>query len=189
MRSTIPFNVREAIHVPRRELITFAVESPLPWMPELIYNEGRNTLRATTACKVDYFAERYMDYLIKWLMKQYEVDLPRTVGSMMYFGLRHPEIFPRLFFGSYTATYDYCWAPGKPYHLGPKGIKTVDGDDAWSMYSVGGYVLKHPDRDIPFMTCISGTGKDSGHTCEFGWQDDPRGWSALMKARAPFVAC
>ncbi|MGA2032748.1 MAG: hypothetical protein ABSG68_10855 [Thermoguttaceae bacterium] len=182
------FNVREAIHVPRRELITFAVESPLPWMPELIYNEGRDTLRATTACKVDYFAERYMDYLIKWLMKQYEVDLSRTVGSMMYFGLRHPEIFPRLFFGSYTATYDYCWAPGKPYHLGPKGIKTVDGDDAWAMYSVGGYVLKHPDRDIPFMLCISGTGKDSGHTCEFGWQDDPRGWSALMKARAPFIA-
>ncbi len=28
-------------------------------------------------------------------------------------------------------------------------------------------------RDIPFLICISGAGKDRGHTSEFGWQDDP----------------
>jgi len=182
------FNVREAIRVPRRDRIHFAVENPLPWMPELFYNEGRDTLRGASRCKVDYFAERYMDYLIKWLMRKHEVDLSRTVGGMLYFGLRHPEIFPRMSLGSYTATYDYRWAPGDPDHLGPKGIKTVQGEDAWDMYSVGGYVLTYPDRDIPFLFCISATGKDSGHTSEFGWQDDPRGWAALRQARAPMVA-
>jgi hypothetical protein len=91
-------------------------------------------------------------------------------------------------FGTYTATYDYRWAPGSPSHLGPEGIKTVDGEDAWAMYSVGGYVGKYPGRDIPFLICISGTGKDRGHTSEFGWQDDPRGWAGLLRARQPFVA-
>jgi len=107
----------------------------------------------------------------------------------MEFGLRHPEIFPKMSFGAYTATYDHLWAPGDPDHLGPKGIRTADGEDAWKVYSLVGYVLEHPDRDIPFLVCISGTGKDGGHTSEFGWQDDPRGWAALQRARQPFVAC
>ena len=37
------------------------------------------------------------------------------------------------------------------------------------------YVNTCPGRDIPFPVCISGTGRDGGHTSEFGWQDDPRG--------------
>jgi hypothetical protein len=154
----------------------------------LFYNEGRDTLRGATECKVDYFSERYFDMLIKWVMSDYKIDRSKIDGSLLYFGLRHPEIFPKMSFGTYTATYDYRWAPGSPAHLGPEGIQTVDGEDAWEMYSVGGYVLKYPGRDVPFLICISGTGKDRGHTSEFGWQDDPRGWRALQEARQPFVA-
>ncbi|MFO8013536.1 MAG: hypothetical protein R6X20_09555 [Phycisphaerae bacterium] len=182
------FNVREAIRVPKPDRVTLAVERQLVWLPALFYNEGRGTLRAATECKVDYFSERYMEAVIKWVMSNYKIDRSKIHGSLLYFGLRHPEIFPKMSFGTYTATYDYRWAPGSPAHLGPEGIQTVDGEDAWAMYSVGGYVGTYPGRDIPFLICISGTGKDRGHTSEFGWQDDPRGWRALMDARQPFAA-
>jgi hypothetical protein len=182
------FNVRESIRVPRGDRVTLMIERQLAWLPALFYNEGRDTLRAAGECKVDYFSERYMEFLIRWILEKYSIDRSRISGSLLYFGLRHPEIFPRMSFGSYTATYDYRWAPGSPAHLGPRGIRTVDGEDAWEMYSVGGYVLKYPGRDIPFLICISGTGKDRGHTSEFGWQDDPRGWAALQEARQPFAA-
>jgi hypothetical protein len=140
---------------------------------------------------VDYFSERYMERMIKWLMGRYKINRSAISGGLMYFGMRHPEIFTRMSFGHYTAAYDYRWAPGGPRMpkiLGPKGIKTTRGDDAWEMYSLRGYLEKYPGRDIPYFICISGTGKDRGHTCEFGWQDDPRGWRALMDARQPFVA-
>lgn len=182
------FNVRESVNLPKADQVTLLVERQLAWLPALFYNEGKDTLRATTECKVDYFSERYMDFMIKWIMSKHRIDRSQISGGLLYFGLRHPEIFPKMSFGGYTATYDYRWAPGSPAHLGPNGIKTVDGEDAWDMYSVGGYVLKYPGRNIPFLICISGTGKDRGHTSEFGWQDDPRGWAALQKARQPFVA-
>jgi hypothetical protein len=113
------------------------------------------------------------------------------MGNLLHFGLRHPEIFQRMSFGTYTAGYDLRVAPGGPQMpaiLGPQGIQTTRGEDAWKMYSVAEYVNTYPKRDIPFLLCISGTGKDSGHTSEFGWQDDPRGWRGLLRARQPFVA-
>jgi hypothetical protein len=64
---------------------------------------------------------------------------------------------------------------------------TVDGEPAWEQFNIDWYLRKYPARDIPFLYLISGTGKDSGHTAEFGWQDDPRGWAALQRARQPFV--
>lgn len=182
------FNVRGVLNLPRADRVTLMIERQLAWLPALFYNEGRDTLRGATRCKVDYYSERYFETVIKWIMDRYRIDRSKIDGSLLYFGLRHPEIFPKMSFGSYTATYDYRWAPGSPAHLGPPGIKTVDGEDAWDMYSVGGYVSKYPDRDIPFLICISGTGKDRGHTSEFGWQDDPRGWRALLDARQPFAA-
>ena len=182
------FNVRGSLNVPPADRVTLLIERQLAWLPALFYNEGRDTLRAATECRVDYFSERYFDTLINWIMAEHRIDRSKIDGSLLYFGLRHPEIFPKMSFGSYTATYDYRWAPGSPAHLGPEGIKTVDGEDAWEMYSVGGYVLKYPGRDVPFLICISGTGKDGGHTSEFGWQDDPRGWRALLQARQPFAA-
>jgi hypothetical protein len=182
------FNVREEIHLPRSDRVTLLIEKQLPWLPDLFMNEGHGTLRGASECRVDSFCERYTAFLIEWVKGKYAIDPARTEGDLLEFGLRHPEIFPRMSFGAYTATYDYLWAPGDPDHLGPRGIRTLDGDDAWEGYSLVGYVLKHPEREIPLLICISGTGKDSGHTSEFGWQDDPRGWAALQKARQPFVA-
>lgn len=185
------FNLRGSINVPRSDAITLEVQNQLDWLPALFYNEGRGTLRGMAECKVDYFCERYMDFMIKWIMSRHEIDRSRIVGSLLHFGLRHPEIFTRMSFGSYTAGYDIRFAPGGPAMpavLGPQGIKTTSGEDAWKMYSVAEYVNTYPQRDIPFLICISGTGKDAGHTSEFGWQDDPRGWRGLLRARQPFVA-
>ena len=185
------FNVRGSLNLPRADRVTILVKRQLAWMPALFYNQGMGTLRAVTESKVDYYCERYMSRMIKWVMGKYQIDRSKISGSLMHFGLRHPEIFTRMSMGSYTAGYDLRWAPGGPSMprvLGPMGIKTTKGEDAWKMYSVSEYVNTYPDRDIPFLVCVSGTGKDSGHTCEFGWQDDPRGWRGLLKARQPFVA-
>jgi len=185
------FNMREVLNLPPKGRITLAVEQIHGWMPDLCYNEGEGTLRAAAECKVDYFAERHMLNLIHWAAQTWETDRLKITGSMLHFGLRHPEIFSRMSFGAYTATYDYRWAPGShslPGLLGPQGIKTVTGEDAWSEFSVGWYVNRCPDRDVPFLICQSNVGKDSGHTSEFGWQDDPRGWAELLKGRATFVA-
>ncbi|KKK71384.1 hypothetical protein LCGC14_2914450, partial [marine sediment metagenome] len=185
------FNVRGSIRLPRAERVELQVKRQLDWLPALFYNEGRGTLRAMTESKVDYFSERYMSFMIKWVMGKYGIDRSKITGSLLHFGLRHPEIFTRMQMGSYTAGYDLRWAPGGPSMprvLGPVGIKTTAGEDAWKMYSVGEYVNTYPDRDIPFLVCVSGTGKESGHTSEFGWQDDPRGWRGLIQGRQPFVA-
>ena len=185
------FNVRGTLRIPSRTAVTLAVQRQLAWLPALFYNQGRGTLRAVEECKVDYYCERYMLLMINWIMSKYRIDRSRITGSLLHFGLRHPEIFTRMQMGTYTAGYDLRWAPGggaMPGVLGPKGVKTTTGEDAWKMYSVGEYVNTYPDRDVPFLICISGTGKDRGHTCEFGWQDDPRGWRGLLRARQPFVA-
>jgi len=185
------FNVRGSINVPRADRVTILIKRQLDWLPALFYNEGRDTLRGMTACKVDYFSERYMSFMIKWIMAKYAIDRSQISGELLHFGLRHPEIFTRMSFGTYTAGYDIRFAPGGPSMprvLGPQGIQTAAGEDAWKMYSVAEYVNAHPDRDIPFLVCISGTGKDGGHTSEFGWQDDPRGWRGLLQARQTFVA-
>ena len=186
------FNTREALNLPSSTAITLAIESVNSYTPDLCYNEGRGTLRANSECKVDYFAERHMLNLIDWGMKKWNADRTRISGNMLHFGIRHPEIFAKMEFGAYTATYDMRWAPGSPglpSLLGPKGgAVTVDGDDAWLTADIGWYMKKYPARDIPFLMCVSAVGKDSGHTSEFGWQDDPRGWRALLDARQTFVA-
>jgi hypothetical protein len=185
------WNVREKILVPPEAAIRLLAEPIHGYMPDLCYNEGEGTLRAAAESKVDYFAERFMANLIQWAIRRWDVDRTKISGGMMHFGLRHPEIFSVMSFGTYTATYDYRWAPGSqslPGLLGPKGIKTVTGEDAWSEFSAGWYVNRHPDRDIPFLICQSNVGKDVGHTSEFGWQDDPRGWGELNRARATYVA-
>ncbi|MGB2822977.1 MAG: hypothetical protein WBF17_18485, partial [Phycisphaerae bacterium] len=185
------FNVRESIRVPRNDAVTIMIKRQLDWLPALFYNAGRDTLRGMTACEVDYFCERYMAFMIKWIMGRHRIDRSTITGGLLHFGLRHPEIFTRMSFGSYTAGYDLRIAPGGPSMpriLGPQGIRTTRGEDAWNMYSVAEYLAANPGRDIPFLVCISGTGKDGGHTSEFGWQDDPRGWRGLLAARQPFVA-
>jgi len=185
------FNVRGSIRLPKADRVTLLIQRQLDWLPALYYNAGRGTLKGMTECEVDYFCDRYMCFMINWIMSRHKIDRSRISGSLLHFGLRHPEIFPRMSFGSYTAGYDLRWAPGGPSMptvLGPRGIKTTTGEDAWKMYSVGEYGKAYPDRDVPFLYCVSGTGKDGGHTSEFGWQDDPRGWRGLIRGRQPFVA-
>jgi hypothetical protein len=75
-----------------------------------------------------------------------------------------------------------------PKNLGPAKVMTTRGTKAWDEYNIDWYLNTYTDRDIPFLHCISGTGKDSGHTSEFGWRDDPRGWAAVQRARQPFCA-
>lgn len=186
------FNLRGDMNVPSRTAVTLMVEQHIPWGTDLCYNEGRGTLRSFEECKVDYFSERYMLHMINWALSQWNIDRTKISGGQLHFGLRHPEIFAKMSFGAYTASYDVRWAPGSgslATLLGPKGeVKTADGDDAWEVFFIGHWLKKHPARDIPFLICISAVGKDSGHTSEFGWQDDPRGWRALLDARQTFVA-
>ncbi len=183
------FNTLAMMKQPNPAYVTLGIENQITWMPQLCYNEGRGTLRAMRECKADFYSERFVADMIKWARKNYEVDASKIRGGGLYFGLRHPELFKKILCLGYTTTYDYRWAPGSPASVvGPKGVKTTDGDDAWAMFSVAGFVLKDPGRDIPFFIFSSGTGKDGGHTSEFGWQDDPRGWGVLQKARQPFIA-
>ncbi len=186
------FNLRGDMNVPSRTAITLMVEQHIPWGADLCYNEGRGTLRSFAECKVDFFSERYVLHIINWARGKWRIDPTRITGSQLHFGIRHPEIFSKMSFGAYTATYDARWAPGSSALatlLGPKDeVKTTDGDDAWAVFNIGHYLRKYPARDIPFLICISAVGKDVGHTSEFGWQDDPRGWRALLDARQTFVA-
>jgi len=185
------FNIRGDMNVPSRTGVTLMIEQHIPWGTDLCFNAGRGTLRSSQECKVDCFSERYVLHIINWTRGKWPVDPAKISGSMLHFGIRHPEIFAKMDFGAYTASYDVRWAPGStglPGLLGPKGVKTVDGDDAWEVFNIGWYVKKYPRRDIPYLICISAVGKDAGHTSEFGWQDDPRGWKALLGARQTFVA-
>ena len=89
------FNVRGMLKLPSRSAVTLLVQRQLDWLPALSYNEGRGTLRALTECKVDYFSERYMSFMIEWLMGRHKIDRSKIQGSLLHFGLRHPEIFTR----------------------------------------------------------------------------------------------
>ena len=193
------FNIVGALRVPSRSALTLLIEHQHGYGGDgdLLYNEGRGTLRSFRECKVDYFAERYFLRVIDWAFKTWQVDRARVSGGQhdsgpLHFGVRHPEIFRRIYLGNYTATYDMAWAPGShgmATVLGPRGIaKTVDGHDAWNALNLGWYLKQNPGKSVPLVMVSSGTGKDSGHTSEFGWQDDPRGMAALRDARQPFIA-
>ncbi|MFQ5808046.1 MAG: hypothetical protein ACE5JM_00380 [Armatimonadota bacterium] len=157
----------------------------------LCYSDGLDTLKSFRQSKVDYFSERYILSLIRWCQDKYRPQRSGLPGNMLHFGVRHPEFFGMLSFG-YTAPYDYQWSPGwrsLGRLLGPREMAvTVDGEPAWEQFNLGWYLKTHPERDIPFLLCHSSTGKDRGHTSEFGWQDDPRGWAALRDGRQNFMA-
>jgi len=158
----------------------------------LCYNDGLGTLKSFRESKIDYFPERCWLALIRWCQDQWKPQRSHLPGDMLHFGIRHPEIFGFLSFGSYTTSYDYQWAPQSRAlgrWLGPRETAvTVDGLPAWEQFNVGWYVNSYPDRDVPYLYLVSGTGKDKGHTSEFGWQDDPRGWAGLRDGRQNFVA-
>jgi len=158
----------------------------------LCYNDGLGTLKSFRESKIDYFPERCWLALIRWCQERWKTQRSHLRGDMLHFGIRHPEIFGFLTFGTYTTSYDYQWAPQSralSRWLGPRDAAvTVDGLPAWQQFNVSWYVNRYPDRDSPYLYLVSGTGKDKGHTSEFGWQDDPRGWAGLRDARQNFVA-
>ena len=158
----------------------------------LCYSNGLDTLKSFRQSKVDYFSERYLLSLIRWCQLRWRPQARDLKGNMLHFGIRHPEIFAYLSFGTYTTSYDYQWAPQSralQRWLGPRQMAmTVDGLPAWEQFNISWYVNRYPGRDVPYLYLVSGTGKDKGHTSEFGWQDDPRGWSGLREARQNFTA-
>jgi hypothetical protein len=140
---------------------------------------------------VDFFCERYLLSLIRWCQEKYHPQQSGLPGNMLHFGVRHPEIFGTLSY-DYTTSFDHQWSTAwgtLGRRLGPRDVAvTVDGQPAWEQFNLGWYLRQYPERDIPFLVCLSSTGKDNGHTSEFGWQDDPRGWAALRDARQNFLA-
>ena len=193
------FNIVAALRVPSRAALTLLIEHQVDWGGDgdLLYNEGRGTLRSLERCRADYFSERYFLRMIEWARRRWKIDPARIFGGQhdsgpLHIGVRHPEIFRRIFLGNYTASYVYPWAPpsqGLPRVLGPRDLaRTPDGRCAWDVLDLAWFLRQDPGRDIPLVMCSSGTGKDSGHTSEFGWQDDPRAFAALGRARQPFIA-
>ena len=193
------FNIVGALRVPASAALTLLIEHQTAWGGDgdLLYNEGHGTLRSYEECKVDYFSERYFLRQVAWAMEAWPIDRAKVFGGQhdsgpLHIAVRHPEIFRRIFLGNYTASYVYPWAPpsnGLATTLGPRGTaRTPDGTDAWHVLDLAWFLRQNPGRDIPLVLCSSGTGKDTGHTSEFGWQDDPRAWAALRDARQPFIA-
>jgi hypothetical protein len=174
-------------HAPRDALKLHVIQPN-----NVCYNDGLGTLKSFRESKIDYFPERCWLNLIRWCQDKWQPQRSHLPGNMLHFGLRHPEIFGFLSFGTYTTSYDYQWAPQSRALgrlLGPRETAvTVDGLPAWEQFNVSWYVNEYPNRDIPYLYLVSGTGKHKGHTSEFGWQDDPRGWAGLRDARQNFVA-
>lgn len=186
------FNMVQTMRVPSEKHVTLMMEEQISYFDDLCYHEGLGTLMSYREGKVDFFSERCLLHVIHWAMDKWNTDRSRVEGGPLHFALRHPEIFGLVHLTNYTHAYNYLWAPqslAMPENLGPRELaKTPQGQNAWDQYNLGWYTKTYPQRDIPFLLCRSGTGKDSGHTAEFGWRDDPRGWAALRDGRQPFIA-
>jgi len=184
--------VNHLVKIPSKNSLRLFVQNQLGYFGTLCYSSGYGTLKSFRQSKVDYFGERYLLSTIRWCQDKWKPQRSGLHGTDLHFCVRHPEIFGFLTFGSYTATYDTQWAPGcgsLRRYLGPRETAvTADGLPAWEQFNLTWYVKTYPGRDIPFLFLVSGTGKDGGHTSEFGWQDDPRGWAGLRDARQNFVA-
>jgi hypothetical protein len=131
---------------------------------DLAYNNGRGTLISYRESKVDYYSERYVFALVDWAFKNWEVN----------------------------KDFDHKWNPGSrtlESRLGPPDIvKTEQGDPGWNIYDITWYLARNPGKDIPFMSVVNSQPKDGNHGAEYGWHDDPKGWTALNKFRQPFIA-
>ncbi len=179
---------------PSTTVLNLRVEYHTPWGEDggLCYSNGLGTLRSYRESRVEPFSGRYLKHLIAWARATWDVDPGRVTGGPLHFAVRHPESTGMAYIGSYTYDYDFKWGgmPGAlPRYCGPKDLAvTTDGHKAWNVLDIGWYLRNNVEKDIPFVHCVSGTGKDSGHTSEYGWQDDPRAWAALRDARQPFCA-
>ncbi len=168
------------------------VEQDVAYAGDLCYHSGRGTLLSFREGKVDYFSDRYVTSAVRWALGKWKVDRSRITSSIgSHYGVRHPELFPILWFGPYEVDYDQKWNPcyGSLFsRLGPTDLsRTVDGHRAWDVFSIAWYLAQDPGKDIPFWVHDVG-GKESGHAVEYGWQDDAKGLAALRDFRQPHVA-
>jgi len=168
------------------------IEQDVAYGGDLCYSQGQVTLRSFREAKVDYFSDRYVTAIVQWALGKWNVDRSRITSSVgTHYGIRHPELFPILWFGPYEVDYDQKWNPAcgsLAGRLGPRDLAlTVDGQPAWDAFNIAAYLTANPDKDIPFWV-HDVEGKESGHAIEYGWQDDPKGLAALRDARQPHVA-
>ncbi len=168
------------------------VEQDVAYGGDLCYNEGRGTLRSFREAKVDYFSDRYVTRMVTWALDKWHVDRSRITSSIgSHYGVRHPELFPILWFGPYEVDYDQKWNPAYGSlsgRLGPAELAmTTDGHRAWDAYNVAWYLRQNVGKDIGFWV-HDVNGKESGHAVEYGWQDDAKGLAALRDCRQPHVA-
>jgi hypothetical protein len=160
---------------------------------ELAYSSGKGTLRSYKECPADYFAERYTLAVIQWAMSKWKIDPSRiTAGTSTHFAIRHPELFGIKHIGPFSMNFDNKWNPhsgSMARLLGPPDTaRTVDGHRAWDIFNIRWYLAQDPGRDIPYMACFFTQPKDGNHGAEYGWQDDPKGLSALQQSRQPHCA-
>lgn len=176
-----------------RDTINIVVEQDIAYAPMLGYSNGRDTLKSFSESKVDYFSKRYIFATVDWAKRMWNVDPARMAAGDIHFTIRHPELFSCWISGPYTLDWECKWNPVSGQLgslLGPMDTaQTVDGDPAWDALNVRWYLAQNPGKDIPFLVVLTNQPKDGNHGAEFGWQDDPRGISALQRYRQPFVYC
>ena len=163
----------------------------------LVYIDGRGTLKSYRESKLDYFPERYFFYLVDWTFKQWKVDPARISGMSgmsLHMAIRHPE-----FFGAFWPDrpnyfqndFDLKWNPSSGSLGGwvgpPEIVRAPDGSPGWNVFDMGWYLRQDVGKDIPFMACLFSQPKDGNHGAEYGWQDDPKGYAALRDCRQPYV--
>ena len=164
----------------------------------LAHNSGRGTLKSYRESKVETFTERYVFHVADWARGTWKIDPARvsgTKGMSLHLAIRHPEMFG-VFWPDrpefYSNNFDSKWNPtgwNLDRVIGPPNVvKTADGSPGWDIYNMAWYLSRDPGVDIPFMGCLFSQPKDGNHGAEYGWQDDPKGWSALQKYRQPHVA-
>ena len=164
----------------------------------LAHNSGKGTLLSYAESKVETFTERHVFHVADWARKKWKIDPARvsgTKGMSLHLAIRHPEMFG-VFWPDrpefYSNNFDSKWNP-TGWNLGrvigpPDVVKTADGSPGWDIYNMAWYLSRNPGKDIPFMGCLFSQPKDGNHGAEYGWQDDPKGWSALQTYRQPHVA-
>jgi len=168
------------------------VEQDVAYGGDLCYHSGRGTLLSFRRGRVDYYSERYVTKMIRWVLGKWKIDRSRIIASVgSHYGIRHPELFPMMWMAPYAVDYNQKWNPSRGSldgRLGPRDLaKTVDGNPAWDVFDINWYLRQDPGKDIPFWV-HDVSGKESGHNVEYGWQDDAQGLSALRDTRQPHVA-
>lgn len=203
----IGVSVADDYKAPGPLLLNFGRASPEPGAimlameaaGDLCYNDGRGTLKSFRQSKLDYYPERYFFHIVNWARARWEVDpaLTSCIRAMsLHLAIRHPEIFGVIipdYPNSFQNDFDQKWNPAclsMTARVGPSEIiKTPDGSaPGWSLFDISWYLKQDPGKDIPFLCSLGPGGKDTGHSAEYGWQDEPKGYAALRDARQPFVA-